>query len=99
MRPNPPRPSGSGPMYNSGRSPFCASRGSADEQIGGSLEATFMLNSSWAVNLEQAQTSYMLLAALAATATVAGILFKIGWVGWVLRGIGIIVRGGVRGGF
>ena len=61
-----------------------------------SLKATFMDNSSWFAKLEQTQTSYLLLAMLAVTVLAAGILYQIGLIGWVLRGLGMIVRGGIR---
>ena len=64
-----------------------------------SLKATFMDNSSWFVNLEQTHTSYLLLATLAVTGLAAGILYQIGLIGWVLRGLGMVVRGGIRSGF
>jgi hypothetical protein len=55
--------------------------------------------SSWFTKLEQTQTSYLLLAALTVTVLAAGTLFQIGLIGWVLRGLGMIVRGGIRSGF
>ena len=58
-----------------------------------------MDNTSWFAKLEQAQTSYLLLGTLAVTVLVAGILYQIGLIGWVLRGLGRIVRGGIRSGF
>ena len=58
-----------------------------------------MDNSSWFANLEQTQTSYLLLGTLAVTVLAAGILYQIGLIGWVLRGLGMIVRGGIRSGF
>jgi hypothetical protein len=63
------------------------------------LKATIMNHSSWFAKLEQTQTSYLLLATLTATVLVAGILHRVGLIGWVLRGLGIIVRGSIRGGF
>ena len=58
-----------------------------------------MDNSSWFAKLEQTQTSYLLLATLAVTVLAAGILYQIGLIGWVLRGLGLVVRGGIRSGF
>ena len=58
-----------------------------------------MDNSSWFAKLEQTQTSYLLLATLASTVLAVGILYQIGLIGWVLRGLGMIVRGGIRSGF
>jgi HEAT repeat protein len=59
----------------------------------------FMDNFSWFAQLERTQTSYLLLAALTVTVLAAGILYQIGLIGWVLRGLGMIVRGGIRSGF
>ena len=58
-----------------------------------------MDNSTWFVNLEQSETSYLLLATLAVTGLAAGILHQIGLIGWILRCLGTIVRGGIRSGF
>jgi hypothetical protein len=58
-----------------------------------------MDKSSWFAKLEQTQTSYLLLAVLTLTAVAAGILYQIGVIGWLLRGLGLIVRGGIRRGF
>src|SRR5271166_558313 len=58
-----------------------------------------MDNSSWFAKLEQAQTSYLLLATLTSTVLAAGILYQIGLIGWVLKGLSMIVRGGIRSGF
>ena len=58
-----------------------------------------MNNSSWFASLEHVSTSYLLLGTLAGTVLAAGILYQIGLIGWVLRGLGMIVRGGIRSGF
>ncbi len=58
-----------------------------------------MDNSSWFASLEHVSTSYLLLGTLAGTVLAAGILSQIGVIGWVLRGLGMIVRGGIRSGF
>ncbi len=58
-----------------------------------------MDNFSWFASLEHVSTSYLLLGTLAVTALAAGILYQIGVIGWVLRGLGMIVRGGIRSGF
>src|SRR4051812_34065906 len=58
-----------------------------------------MNHSSWFAKLEQTHTSYLLLALLTATVVAAGVLYRIGPIGWVLRGLGMIVSGSIRGGF
>ena len=58
-----------------------------------------MNNSSSFAYLEHVHTSYLLLGTLAGTVLAAGILYQIGLIGWVLRGLGMIVRGGIRRGF
>ena len=58
-----------------------------------------MDTSSWFVRLEQAQTSYLLLAILVGIAAVAAILYQVGIMGWVLRGLGYVVRGAIEQGF
>jgi hypothetical protein len=59
----------------------------------------FMDTSPWFARLEQADPSYLLLAAIAGTSLLAGILYQIGLIGWVLRGFGFVVRGAIRKGF
>jgi HEAT repeat protein len=49
--------------------------------------------------LEQTQTSYLLLAILAGTLAAAAILYQVGIMGWVLRGVGQVVRGVIGEGF
>ena len=58
-----------------------------------------MNTSSWFARLEQTQTSYLLLAILAVTAAAAAILYQVGVMGWVLRGLGHVVRAGIGKGF
>ena len=58
-----------------------------------------MTNSSWFASLEHVHTSYLLLGTLAVTVLAAGILYQIEVIGWGLRGLGTIVRGGIRSGF
>ena len=55
--------------------------------------------SSWIAVLERADTSYLLLATLAGVMVSAGILYQLGLIGWVLRGVGHLVRGTIRVGF
>ncbi len=55
--------------------------------------------SSWITRLERANTSYLLLATLAGLMVSAGILYQIGLIGWVLRSLGLVVAGAIRGGF
>src|SRR3954462_10681550 len=61
--------------------------------------ATVMNASSWFVELERVHSSYLLLAMLAGLALAAGVLYQVGLIGWVLRGLGLVVRGGIREGF
>ena len=58
-----------------------------------------MGSSSWFARLEQAQTSYLLLATLAGTGLAVGVLYRLGVVGWALRVLGHVVRGGIEKGF
>ena len=58
-----------------------------------------MDNSSWFSRLEHVHTSYLLLGTLAGTVLAAGILYQVGVIGWVLRGVGLVVRGSIREGF
>jgi hypothetical protein len=58
-----------------------------------------MHNQSWFTSLERVDTSYLLLATLAVTSFLAGILYQIGLIGWILRGLGLAVRWGIREGF
>jgi hypothetical protein len=58
-----------------------------------------MDTSSWFVRLEQAQTSYLLLATLVGIAAAAAILYQVGIMGWVLRGLGYVVRRAIEQGF
>ena len=51
------------------------------------------------VVLDHVHSSYLLLATLAGLGLAAGVLYRIGLIGWVLRGLGLVVRGGIRGGF
>ena len=59
----------------------------------------FMNASSWFARLERADPSYLLLATLALDRVSAGILYRIGLIGWVLRGVGLVVRGAIQEGF
>ncbi len=55
--------------------------------------------SSWLVRLEHFHTSYLLLGMLVGTALAAGVLFRIGLAGWMLRCFAEVVRASIRGGF
>ncbi len=55
--------------------------------------------SSWITGLERADASYLLLATLAGILLSAGVLYQLGLIGWVLRGLGLAVGGAIRGGF
>jgi HEAT repeat protein len=50
-------------------------------------------------DLEHVHTSYLLLGMLAGTCIVAGVLFKLGVIGFVLRWFGYLARGSIRTGF
>ena len=58
-----------------------------------------MDTSPWIAVLERADTSYLLLATLAVVMVSAGVLYRLGIIGWVLRGVGHVVGGTIRGGF
>ncbi len=58
-----------------------------------------MNTSLWLGKLERANPSYLLLATLAGTSLLAGILYRIGLIGWVLRGIGRVVKAAIQAGF
>ncbi len=58
-----------------------------------------MDTSPWIAVLERADTSYLLLATLAGLMVSAGVLYQIGLIGWVLRSLGLVVAGAIRGGF
>ena len=64
-----------------------------------SPKGTIMNTSSWFAELEHVHSSYLLLATLAGMVLAAGVLYQIGLIGWVLRGLGMVVRGGIRQGF
>jgi len=50
-------------------------------------------------SLEHVHTSYLLLGMLAGAAALAGLLFQIGLVGWVLRVFGLAAKWSIRAGF
>ncbi len=58
-----------------------------------------MDTSLWFARLEQADTSYVLLATLAGASVLAVVLYQLGLIGWFLRVLGIVVRGAIRKGF
>src|SRR3954451_11606337 len=64
-----------------------------------SLGATIVKTSSWFVELEHIHPSSLLLATLAGLTLAAGVLYQVGLIGWALRGLGLVVRGGIREGF
>jgi HEAT repeat protein len=53
----------------------------------------------WFIDLDQVHSSYLLLATLTFLVLAAGALFRIGLIGWVLRGLGFTVRCSIRRGF
>jgi len=55
--------------------------------------------SSWFARLEHVHSSYLLLATLTVIALAAGVLYQIGVIGWVLRVLGLVVRGAIWKGF
>ena len=59
----------------------------------------FMTISSWLAGLEHVHTSYLLLGMLVVAVLAAGVLFRIGLVGWMLRCFADFVRASIRGGF
>jgi HEAT repeat protein len=54
---------------------------------------------SWLTGLEQTQPSYLLLSTLGAIILAAAVLHQIGLIGWVLRGLGSLLRRGIKEGF
>src|SRR5689334_2928946 len=62
-------------------------------------EAMIMDAAPWIAWLERADTSYLLLATLAAIVASAGVLYQLGLIGWVLRRIGVVIKGAIRAGF
>jgi HEAT repeat protein len=60
---------------------------------------TLMDTAAWLLSLEQTQTSYLLLATLTAVVASAAILYQVGVMGWVLLGLGTVVRRGIETGF
>lgn len=55
--------------------------------------------SSWSAKLEHVDSSYLLLATLAMLGSLAGVLYQVGIVGWVLRGLESIAEGAIKRGF
>jgi hypothetical protein len=53
----------------------------------------------WIAWLERADSSELLLATLAGIMVSAGLLYRIGLIGWVLRGFGYVATGAIRRGF
>lgn len=51
------------------------------------------------LDLVLTHSSYLLLATLVAIGVAAAVLHKIGLIGWALKVSGLVVRGGIRGGF
>src|SRR5947209_18205001 len=54
---------------------------------------------SWFIELDQVQSSYLLMGLLAALAVAGAVLFQLGIIGWVVGILGVVVRGGIRKGF
>jgi HEAT repeat protein len=51
------------------------------------------------VKLDQTRSALFILALLALVALVGALFYQIGFLGWVLKGVGFLVRGGIRQGF
>jgi hypothetical protein len=71
--------------------PFDSSK-KADEML---AEKT----TDWLIRLDRVNTSLLLLATLAGLGLLAGILYRIGLIGLVLRLVGLLVRDSIRRGF
>lgn len=57
------------------------------------------MDTSSLAELEHVPSSYLLLATLAGLGLAAGVLHRVGLIGWILRGLGQAVRRGIRKGF
>ncbi|SIN87371.1 HEAT repeat [Singulisphaera sp. GP187] len=57
------------------------------------------MNTSWLLELDRSRSSYLLLASLAGLGVAAGVLYRVGLIGWILELLGIVVRGSIRKGF
>ena len=55
--------------------------------------------SFWLGKLEQADPSYLLLATFAGASLLAGILYRISLIGWLLHCVGLVLKGAIRQGF
>ncbi len=58
-----------------------------------------MRDPAWVVELDQAHSSYLLLATLTALVLAAAGLYQVGLVGWVVRVLGLVIGGSIRKGF
>ena len=58
-----------------------------------------MQRASWFLDLDQLHSSYLLLGTLALFGFLVGVLYQIGFIGWLMRIIGRFVRSGIRNGF
>lgn len=58
-----------------------------------------MKDPAWWIQLGQTQTSYALLAIMAAAGAIAAILHRIGFIAWILDVVGRLIRGMIRTGF
>ena len=58
-----------------------------------------MLPILWLADLDQLRSSHLILISVVGLALVAGLLFYIGLLGWVIQVLGTVVRGAVQGGF
>jgi HEAT repeat protein len=58
-----------------------------------------MSTPSWLIELDQTHLDYAVLGTLTLAALAAGLLYRVGLIGWVLRLLGAAVRGGVLLGF
>jgi HEAT repeat protein len=58
-----------------------------------------MQRGSWFIDLDQLHSSYLLLGTFALVGLLAGFLYQIGFIGWLLGIVGRIVRSGIHNGF
>lgn len=63
------------------------------------LGVTVMNEPFWLIRPDRVQSSYLLLAILTGIMLALGAIYRIGLVGWLLRVLGLAVRGGIRRGF
>ncbi|HKI30664.1 MAG TPA: HEAT repeat domain-containing protein [Gemmataceae bacterium] len=61
--------------------------------------AALLSSPSWFIDLDQVHSSYLLLATLVALGLAAGVLFRVGLMGWLFRALGFVIGAGIRRGF